>query len=78
VSPLLVSIRICWICGKAVDLETSKTDERGSAVHGECYSAKMMRTRAIRQERSHQILKSTDQNNRGGPDALGAHLSDHD
>lgn len=32
---------ICWICGKAVDLETCKTDDHGSAVHGLCYLAKV-------------------------------------
>jgi hypothetical protein len=28
---------ICSICNKPIDLETSKTDERGQAVHEECY-----------------------------------------
>lgn len=27
----------CWICNKPVDLETTKTDDRGNAVHEECY-----------------------------------------
>lgn len=27
----------CSICGNAVALESSKTDEQGSAVHEECY-----------------------------------------
>jgi hypothetical protein len=27
----------CSICNKPVDLETSKTDAKGKAVHGECY-----------------------------------------
>jgi hypothetical protein len=30
---------MCSICGKVVDLETSKADEHGSAVHGQCYAA---------------------------------------
>jgi hypothetical protein len=30
---------ICSICGKVVDLEISKTDEHGNAVHGQCYAA---------------------------------------
>jgi hypothetical protein len=33
--------QMCWICGKAVDLKTSKTDEHGSAVHEQCYAAKV-------------------------------------
>lgn len=28
---------VCWICNKPVALETTKTDERGRAVHEECY-----------------------------------------
>ena len=28
---------ICSICRKSVELETSKTDERGEAIHEECY-----------------------------------------
>jgi hypothetical protein len=27
----------CSICNKPVDLETSKTDDRGKAVHEQCY-----------------------------------------
>jgi hypothetical protein len=30
------SSKICWICGKAVSLQTSKTDEHGNAVHESC------------------------------------------
>lgn len=30
----------CSICGNSVCLETSNTDERGSAVHEECYVAR--------------------------------------
>lgn len=29
----------CAVCGEAVPLEYSKTDERGKAVHEECYVA---------------------------------------
>jgi len=28
---------ICWICGKAVDLQSCKADENGIAVHEDCY-----------------------------------------
>ncbi len=27
----------CWICGKSCPLEDCKIDERGRAVHQECY-----------------------------------------
>jgi hypothetical protein len=27
----------CWICNKPVDLKTSKVDDKGQAVHAECY-----------------------------------------
>lgn len=33
--------QVCWICGKPVALETCKTDEHGSAVHEQCYAAKV-------------------------------------
>jgi hypothetical protein len=33
---------VCWICGNAVDLETCKTDERGMAVHENCYVMKVV------------------------------------
>ena len=33
--------KTCWICGRAVCLETCKTDEAGCAVHEECYVAKI-------------------------------------
>jgi hypothetical protein len=33
----LPNILICSICQKPVAVETSKTDERGCAIHEECY-----------------------------------------
>jgi hypothetical protein len=30
---------MCSICGKVVELEISKVDEHGRAVHGQCYAA---------------------------------------
>jgi len=30
----------CWICGKIVDLNNCKTDERGLPVHETCYVAR--------------------------------------
>ena len=37
--PILPFIPLCSICHKPVELETSKTDHNGKAVHEECYSA---------------------------------------
>ena len=31
----------CWICGKTVNLNDCKTDERGQPVHEECYVARL-------------------------------------
>ena len=31
----------CWICGKDVWLRSCKIDERGHAVHEECYVTRM-------------------------------------
>jgi len=36
--PLLL---LCGVCGRAVSLEYCKTDERGDAVHEECYLRKL-------------------------------------
>jgi hypothetical protein len=33
-----IPLPLCWICGKEVYLEESKTDENGNAVHEECYT----------------------------------------
>lgn len=33
--------QVCWICGKGISLTTCKIDEHGSAVHEECYVAKV-------------------------------------
>ena len=33
--------QMCWICGRAVRLDTCKTDEHGCAVHEQCYVAKI-------------------------------------
>lgn len=38
--PEITHTYYCWICGNAVDLRTSKTDEYGMAVHEDCYVAK--------------------------------------
>ncbi len=35
----LISIHLCWICSKAVDLYKCKIDHHGSAVHQACYVA---------------------------------------
>ena len=41
-----ISLPACAICNKPVQLETSKTDENGRAVHGECYVLKVKLIRA--------------------------------
>jgi hypothetical protein len=35
-------IRYCWICGKDITLEHSKTDEQGRTVHESCYEKRML------------------------------------
>lgn len=32
---------LCPMCGKPVAVETSKTDESGRAIHGDCYLLKV-------------------------------------
>jgi hypothetical protein len=39
--PLPPLAPLCSICHKPVDLETSKTDHQGKAVHESCYSARL-------------------------------------
>jgi len=39
--PLPPLAPLCSICHKPVDLETSKTDPKGQAVHESCYSARL-------------------------------------
>lgn len=34
-------VPLCSICGKPVELETSKTDSNAQAVHKECYARKI-------------------------------------
>ena len=41
VMPRPAPLPACSICNKPVQLETSKTDENGSAVHEECYVLKL-------------------------------------
>jgi len=40
----------CALCNQPVDIQECKTDERGSAVHEECYVAKAFRRKAESQE----------------------------
>jgi hypothetical protein len=35
-SPAPFYVRICSICGKRINVESSKTDQEGRAVHEEC------------------------------------------
>lgn len=41
---------ICSICGRRVNLETSKTDEDGQAVHEECYVRKIAASVSLSRE----------------------------
>jgi hypothetical protein len=38
----------CAICHKPVELETAKTEERGWAVHEDCYMANLKQRRRLR------------------------------
>jgi hypothetical protein len=40
-NPSPVFVPVCVICGKPVELETSKTDSNAEPVHEECYAAKV-------------------------------------
>jgi hypothetical protein len=46
--------RMCWICGKTVELEDCKIDEHGLAVHEDCYVAKIL----LEQNRGQNTLRS--------------------
>jgi hypothetical protein len=43
--PTISRFPICSLCNEPVELETSKTDENGRAVHEECYTLKMQSER---------------------------------
>ncbi len=36
-------IPTCWLCDKAISLESCSVDEYGKGVHEECYAAKLAR-----------------------------------
>jgi hypothetical protein len=63
-SSSLRSSRLCWICGKAVDLETSKADEHGNAVHGRCYAAKMALVEGTRSPDEERSLPNVERDTR--------------
>ena len=50
-----MDILICAICKEPIRLETAKTDERGRAVHEDCYLQHFM---AALQTRDHTAKKS--------------------
>jgi hypothetical protein len=35
-------IKCCWICGKDISLEHSRTDEHGISVHQSCHDKRML------------------------------------
>jgi hypothetical protein len=41
--------KFCWICGKDISLEHSKTDEHGLSVHQSCHEKRMLLKAASRQ-----------------------------
>lgn len=47
---------LCRICGKPVAVEISKTDDRGQAIHEDCYALKLKLEEASRgsTDRSHR------------------------
>ena len=45
-APYASELTRCSLCGHPVPLDTSKTDEKGKAVHDECYLLKMRLKRA--------------------------------
>lgn len=53
------SMKLCWICGRAVSLENGKTDEHGNIVHEECYTARMKLEHAGRVAPGNQNKSST-------------------
>ena len=50
---------LCSICGKPVELETSKTDSNAEAVHEECYARKI----ESRKPRTRSAHPTTSNNN---------------
>jgi hypothetical protein len=44
------SEHVCWICSQPVDLQTTKTDDRGRVVHEGCYAALCAHNSAIQSE----------------------------
>jgi hypothetical protein len=36
------SMKCCWICGKDLSLDHSKTDEHGLSVHGSCHDKRLL------------------------------------
>ncbi len=43
----------CFLCGKPVPLDPSKTDENGKAIHEECYVLRMRLRRATNKDDAH-------------------------
>jgi hypothetical protein len=64
-SPAAQSVRLgtdwaCWLCGKAVSLEASQTDEYGKSVHEECYVARLALEKASAQWVAQHTLQKRD------------------
>jgi hypothetical protein len=52
-------IRYCWLCGKDITLEHSKTDEHGLIVHESCHQKRMLLKAATAQVESWKAAKPT-------------------
>jgi hypothetical protein len=39
---LETGLKYCWLCGKDISLEHSKTDEHGLTVHESCHQKRML------------------------------------
>jgi hypothetical protein len=46
----------CIICKEAVELQESKADEHGQAIHEECYVSKLVGKKTTKKEKLHQAL----------------------
>lgn len=44
--PVSKALPTCPVCNERVELETSKTDEHGQAIHEECYVRKLRESMA--------------------------------
>lgn len=46
--------RLCWICGKVLDLGNCQVNEHGNAVHENCYVVAMLNSKPQPKKKSQQ------------------------